>query len=98
MTFCCTFQTGDKYTRTICHKEMKNILSLMPEESSYKYLKRRISKVCVTKNLKKKTELRGKIQNEKSVILRQTPKIKHIKRMEKKPVTRQTRHDKVVCK
>ncbi|CAG2246291.1 unnamed protein product [Mytilus edulis] len=40
-----TANTGDKYTRTICHKEMKNILSLMPEESSYKYLKRRISKL-----------------------------------------------------
>ncbi|CAC5379456.1 TRPM2 [Mytilus coruscus] len=37
--------TGDEYTMTTCHKKMQNILGLIPEESSYKYLKRRISKL-----------------------------------------------------
>lgn len=66
-TFCCIFQIGDELTRTSLYKRMKDILTQIPqkrslgngkkmadsdrEERSFKYFKKRMSKVCIKRQI-----------------------------------------------
>lgn len=66
-TFCCIFQIGDDQTRIYLHKRMKDILTQIPkershrnvkkledsdrEERSFKYFQKRMSKVCIKRQI-----------------------------------------------